>query len=308
MVDVMRIDKIAQISRDLADCGRLRRSVCMMGMASATADVSDGVGAPIDARTNRTACRARRAALVAQQARRGSARRCMCAPPTLFGESDEEKAARLHTSRARMPQIAQLNQQVNDLEDSLRRLTGPDGAARSQARAMSNAQHRPHAEGFRLQDLHDDRAAARRIGRRACLACACRQAAHAAPRASRQSPRQCAAACAAAGRAGSRYRPTQPLPLAPPATRRCAGGSDGAATTTRPQFDAAMNLLSKAQYDEARAAFRTFADSQSEGSIWRRRRSIGSATSPMCRRIIRTPRAPLPKRSRNIGSSAARSG
>jgi tol-pal system protein YbgF len=29
---------------------------------------------------------------------------------------------------------------------------------------------------------------------------------------------------------------------------------------TRSQFDAGMNLLAKAQYDEARAAFRTFAD------------------------------------------------
>jgi tol-pal system protein YbgF len=32
------------------------------------------------------------------------------------------------------------------------------------------------------------------------------------------------------------------------------------ASDTRAQFDAAMNLLAKAQYDEARAAFRAFAD------------------------------------------------
>ena len=34
-----------------------------------------------------------------------------------------------------------------------------------------------------------------------------------------------------------------------------------ASADTRTQFDAAMNLLAKAQYDEARASFRTFADS-----------------------------------------------
>jgi tol-pal system protein YbgF len=38
------------------------------------------------------------------------------------------------------------------------------------------------------------------------------------------------------------------LPLAPPPPN------------LRPQYDAAMNLLAKAQYDEASAAFRTFAD------------------------------------------------
>jgi tol-pal system protein YbgF len=41
----------------------------------------------------------------------------------------------------------------------------------------------------------------------------------------------------------------------------------GAAPDTRPQFDAAMNLLAKAQYDEARAAFRAFADDNPKDTL-----------------------------------------
>jgi tol-pal system protein YbgF len=51
-----------------------------------------------------------------------------------------------------------------------------------------------------------------------------------------------------------------PIPLPPPVS--AAPASMSAATSpNRPQFDAAMNLLAKAQYDQARAAFRTYADS-----------------------------------------------
>ena len=51
-----------------------------------------------------------------------------------------------------------------------------------------------------------------------------------------------------------------------------SGGSlgtlpQGALPNTRPQFDAAMNLLARAQYDEARAAFRTFADDNPKDAL-----------------------------------------
>ncbi|MBS0277126.1 MAG: hypothetical protein JSR81_05865, partial [Proteobacteria bacterium] len=42
----------------------------------------------------------------------------------LFGESDEEKAARLAHEQNQDTQINQLNQQVNDLQQSITRLTG----------------------------------------------------------------------------------------------------------------------------------------------------------------------------------------
>ena len=47
-----------------------------------------------------------------------------------------------------------------------------------------------------------------------------------------------------------------------------------------------MNLMAKAQYDEARGAFRAYADANPDDTIWRPRRSTGSATSPMCSRIM----------------------
>ena len=40
-----------------------------------------------------------------------------------------------------------------------------------------------------------------------------------------------------------------------------------ASIDTRPQFDAALNLLAKAQYDEARAAFRAFADTHPKDDL-----------------------------------------
>ena len=49
-----------------------------------------------------------------------------------------------------------------------------------------------------------------------------------------------------------------------------------------------MNLLAKAQYDEARGALRNFADTYPKATPMHRLRSIGLAISPMCRRTIPT--------------------
>jgi tol-pal system protein YbgF len=52
------------------------------------------------------------------------------------------------------------------------------------------------------------------------------------------------------------------LPLAPPSET-----ADLTAPSDRPAFDSAMNLLAKAQYDQARAAFRSFADSHPKDDL-----------------------------------------
>ena len=81
-------------------------------------------------------------------------------------------------------------------------------------------------------------------------------------------------------------------------------GSGGAARSA--QFDTAMNLLAKAQYDEAKAPFRAYADANPDDTdlapqaiYW-----VGNIDY-IQHRIIPRRRAPSPNRSRNIPSRFA---
>jgi tol-pal system protein YbgF len=55
------------------------------------------------------------------------------------------------------------------------------------------------------------------------------------------------------------------MPIPPPAS--AAEGSNPPTSSNKPQFDAAMNKLSKGEYDEARAGFRTFADTNPQDPL-----------------------------------------
>jgi tol-pal system protein YbgF len=164
----------------------------------------------------------------------------------LFGETDEEKAARLRED-IQDAQIADLTQRVHDLEQSLQQLTGQNEQL-----------------GHRVQELRDKLDSQQKdYDYKLCSLSAQLLGAGTAPD-------QSGGALPCNLTAGT-------APVAPAALG--SGGTlgtlpQGVAPDTRPQFDAAMNLLAKAQYDEARAAFRTFVDNNpkdplaSQGVYW----------------------------------------
>lgn len=185
----------------------------------------------------------------------------------LFGESDEEKAERARQQQHEQNQdssIATLNQRISDLEETLRRLTGQ----------MEQLDHRVGEFNDRIARMQKD------FDYKLCTLSAQQLGA------TNGSPDQGALPCGGQ-QTGSQLGPlppsdTQPASGAPqrlapppgilgtlpesaitglPPTSPPGQPSQLGAVDTRGQFDAAMSLLAKAQYDEARAAFRTFADS-----------------------------------------------
>ena len=192
----------------------------------------------------------------------------------LFGESDEEKAARLQYQQHEQAQdssIATLNQRVDDVEDSLRRLTGQ----------VEQLDHRLSDLGDRMTRMQKDfdyklcALAAQQLGAtsdsgdQSALPCngAARQTGTATPFGTGASGSQQAAG-------------GEPIHLAPPPgilgtlprndASNLPGGAPANQTASldaRPQFESALNMLAKAQYDEARAAFRSFADTYPQDEL-----------------------------------------
>jgi tol-pal system protein YbgF len=189
----------------------------------------------------------------------------------LFGESDEEKAARLQREQAQDSSIAILNQRVGDLEDTLRRLTGQ----------IEELDHRLSGLGERMARMRKDfdyklcALAAQQLG------------------ASADSGDENSLPCNGAGQTGTNAPaangsappapgPGESIHLAPPPgvlgtlprsdlanlpQPSAAPPNQMASLDARPQFEAALNLLAKAQYDEARAAFRSVADAYPQDSL-----------------------------------------
>ena len=174
----------------------------------------------------------------------------------LFGESDAEKAARLAKEQGQDAAIQQLNQSVGDLQDSVRRLTGQN----------EQLEHKLSDTNARIERMQRDfdykicTMTAQQLGESADgtggLPCASAGSAAPAQSGNTTPPNMAPRLSPPPGVLGT-IPSNQPLPLAAPGSPDAGGPAPGA---TRPQFDAAMNLLSKAQYDEARAAFRNFAD------------------------------------------------
>ncbi|HWE05975.1 MAG TPA: tol-pal system protein YbgF [Rhizomicrobium sp.] len=184
----------------------------------------------------------------------------------LFGESDEEKAARQQHEQTQDSSIAALNQrlqELSDVEDSLRRLTGQ----------VEQLDHR-------LTELNDRITRVQKEFDYKLCALAAQQLG-----ASSDSGDQTALPCNGVGQqtgtpppgGGGAPPPASggPIHLAPPPgvlgtiPRSDLGNlpqgpqssqNQLASIDTRPQFESALNMLAKAQYDEARAAFRGFAD------------------------------------------------
>lgn len=170
----------------------------------------------------------------------------------LFGESDEEKAARLKAEQRENDQdagIAELRQRIGDLEQALRQSTGQN----------ETLAHQIHELADRIDRQQKD------FDYKLCTLAAQQLGAGAAPDNSGNSlpcdPNQAVAALVAPG--GTKPAPAGAKPVSGGTLGTLpAGQAAGLAAppAAKGQYDEAMNLLARARYDEARAAFRAFAD------------------------------------------------
>ncbi|MGB8364854.1 MAG: tol-pal system protein YbgF [Rhizomicrobium sp.] len=181
-----------------------------------------------------------------------------------FGESDEEKAAEAAAAQREQAQdssLATLNQQVSDLEDTLRRLTGQ----------VEVLDHRISEFDQRIDRLRKD------FDYKLCALSAQQLGAQIAPGDATAIPCNSGQDMAATAPPSEAAPPTGVTHLAPPPgvlgtlpqnalnnlpqpVAPAGAAGQVASVDTRSQFDTAMNLLAQAQYDEARGAFRNFAD------------------------------------------------
>jgi tol-pal system protein YbgF len=195
----------------------------------------------------------------------------------IFGESDEEKAARLAAQQHEQAQDSSINflrQRNEDLENTVRRLTGQ----------LEQLDHRVTDLNGRIERMQKDfdyrlcTMAAQQLGASdeaaagPALPCdsgtAFQSSAVPPPATTAPAPGPAAAVAPAEPRASG-----EPVHLGPP-NGTLTPYSDtpppstaAAASDHRPKFDSAMKLLAKAQYDEARSAFRSFADNYPQDEL-----------------------------------------
>ena len=180
----------------------------------------------------------------------------------LFGESDEEKAARQQHEDGQDSQIRTLNDKVRDLEDSVRNLTGQNEELTHRVTELNDKIDRQQKDfEYRLCALaaqqlgtstgQGDPNAVPCPGSTPMASVAPGAPAPAMPAPSTVPPRSDSHLAPPPGVLG-----TLPAGSAAAAPAPAAANDDA----THAQFSSAMNLLAKARYDDARAAFRAFAD------------------------------------------------
>jgi tol-pal system protein YbgF len=163
----------------------------------------------------------------------------------LFGESDEEKAARFQHESDQDAQINDLERRVHDLEQSLQQQTGQNEQLAHRLQEMGNRIDRQQKDfNYKLCTL-----TAQQLG-----------APTSADQLGNGLPCDTSAAAPVAGLATNQVQ----------GSGGTLGNLPQGTTSTpslRPQFDEAMNMLAKAQYDEARAAFRAFVDANPKDDL-----------------------------------------
>ncbi len=191
----------------------------------------------------------------------------------LFGPSDEEKAAAAAAAQHEQAQdssIANLNQRADDLQDSIRKLTGEIEVLNHRLDEMDQ-----HIERVRKEFQYKQLGAAAAPGAPDAIPCN--------PAGDASGMTMPPPGGGAGGGGGDPAPATTPMGVthlapgpgvlgtlpqsalnAPPQPPASAPGTPPAnqvaSLDPRAQFDSAMNLLAKSQYDEARSAFRSFAD------------------------------------------------
>jgi tol-pal system protein YbgF len=183
----------------------------------------------------------------------------------LFGDSDEEKAARVREDNQDAA-LADLKQRVRDLEDSLARSTGQNETLSHRIQELEVKIDRQRKDfEYRLCAL-----SAQQLG------------------ASQGQGDESAVPCPGSAPASTTYNAPPPpanygssssasgqIHLAPPpgvlgtlpAGKAASLGGSDSSPQSRAQFDAALDLLAKARYDDARSAFRGFADANPDDPL-----------------------------------------
>ncbi|HEY0300572.1 MAG TPA: tol-pal system protein YbgF [Rhizomicrobium sp.] len=191
----------------------------------------------------------------------------------LFGESDEEKEARLQHEQNQDDAINRLNARLRDLEDTLRNLTGHNEELSHRIGELNDKIDRQQKDfEYRLCALAAQQlGAATGQGDPNALPCGATASTGALPPLVAGGPNG-PAPQDSGGRSTETGQTLAPPPgvlgtlpagedRAPP--RAATGSSD----SSRAQFQTAMNLLAKARYDEASAAFRSFADANPDDDL-----------------------------------------
>jgi tol-pal system protein YbgF len=184
----------------------------------------------------------------------------------LFGESDEEKAARQH-EKDQDAAIADLGQRVHDLEQSLSRATGDNENLSHQVQQLNDKLERQKRDfEYRLCTI-----AAQQLGagqgddQGGALPCGGGSGGGASM--SYGAPPPPPANAAAQSNIVRLAPPPGVLGTLPAGRIANAGPAPTVNSPARGQFDAALNLLAKARYDDARAAFRSFADANPDDEL-----------------------------------------
>lgn len=168
----------------------------------------------------------------------------------LFGESDEEKAARLQHEQNQDSAIQSLTQRVRDLEDSLRQVTGQNETLSHRVQELNERLERQQRDfEYRLCVMSAQQLGSGPGGNNGpalpCNPSSATPAQSAPPPEAMQPPPPGGQMGRPPGNLGT-LSSGDPMPLAPPPQRS--------------QYETGLSLAGKGQYDEARAAFRTFAD------------------------------------------------
>jgi len=201
----------------------------------------------------------------------------------LFGESDEEKAAREAHEQNQDQGIANVNQRVGDMENSLRSLTGQVEQLDHRIQELNARMDRMQKDfDYKLCTMAAQQLGASSSGDDNALPCNASTGASQGP--VNPAPQSFAQGTGPATGAPHRLADDHPAPdhLAPgPSTLGtipsnmalplppAAGQGDMPAPVpvSHPDFDRAMNLLAKAQYDQALAAFQSYADKHPDDAM-----------------------------------------
>lgn len=178
----------------------------------------------------------------------------------LFGESDEEKAARIHEQNQDAT-IQDLTQRVHDLEESLRQTTGQNESLVHQVQQLGDKLERQRKDlEYRICQLSAQQLGASE-GDQTPLPCngAPAQTTYVAPSQQGAPPPSGNVRLAPPPGVLGTLPAQQTSALPPPPAASNPG--------TKAQFNAALDLAAKARYDDARASFRSFADANPDDEL-----------------------------------------
>jgi len=190
----------------------------------------------------------------------------------LFGESDEEIAARAH-EQSQDAAIADLKQRVHDLEESLAQSTGQNEALSHRVQELDVKIERQKKDfEYRLCALSAQQLGAGQAqGDESAIPCPGSAQASSSYNAPPPPPaaNQTYYVDSTGARSGQTHLAPPPgnLGTLPAGRMASLGPAPADNSQTRGQFNSALDLLAKARYDDARAAFRSFADANPDDPL-----------------------------------------